>query len=812
MAMPNQKIELLAPAGSFESLTAAVQSGADAVYLGGKLFSARASAANFSNAEIEEAVAYCKKHNVKVYVTVNILIKNGELQEAAEFVSFLHEAGVDGVIIQDLGLWLLAEDLDGLERHVSTQMTLHNTPGVELLLQAGASQIVLSRELDLAEVSQIKEATGARLEVFGHGALCFSYSGQCLMSSMIGGRSGNRGRCAQPCRLSYKLVDGSGATYNTEGDYLLSTKDLRTALDLEKLTGVVDSLKLEGRLKRPEYVAAVTGTYRRLLDGEIDKDEAEAALRSVFNRDFTRGYLFGDRGKSIIGYDQPSSRGLEIGRVVSYTKGSLVIRLSQPLNRGDGIEIVQEGRESKSQGTVVGEIKLRGSKVLSAKPGDEVVIPFRGKAKRGDIVYKTKDREAEGEAKNLYKSERVLRKQPVAFFATAKVGSEFVIQVQNRDVIRGEAFSGHICERAENRPLDLETLRKQIDRLGNTPFSLEALEAELDGEAMVPFSVINDTRRSALEDLEEKIVQHARRKKIVLSVPEPPVLQEPQVGELIVEVGSFELFAKALAEKPDAIYLSGERYQGHGFTHSAYAKARELCRERGVKCYYVFPRIIHDRELKTEKERIASIDFDGYVVGNLGAFSLLKEGSRVVLDWGLNITNFLAFEFYKRYLSGLEIERCTLSLELKNTELRELARSVPAEVVVHGSVPVMVSENCIIGTALGTGVCRACRGFCREEGKQYYLEDRLGYRFPLVSDRAGRSHIFNSKDMCLIDEVETIRHYAAQRLMFLLPDEPVDRVIRAYRKALSGIPVDKADLESLSTRGFTYGHYFRGVE
>ncbi|HHY18399.1 MAG TPA: U32 family peptidase, partial [Firmicutes bacterium] len=300
--MQDSKIELLAPAGSFESLTAAINSGADAVYLGGTLFSARAFADNFSNEELIQAVNYCKVHGVKIYVTINILTKNEELNDVSEFLSFLHHIGVDGVIIQDLGLWFLGERLKDLELHASTQMTLHNTEGIKLIKKAEAKRVVLARELSLEEAKEIKEKTQVEIEAFGHGALCFAYSGQCLMSSLIGGRSGNRGRCAGPCRLKYTLKDKKNKEYNLDGNYLLSTKDLCTGMELDKLEGIVDSLKLEGRLKKPEYVATVTKTYRSLLDKSIDPKEAEITLREVFNRDFTKGYLLGDRGTQIMGY------------------------------------------------------------------------------------------------------------------------------------------------------------------------------------------------------------------------------------------------------------------------------------------------------------------------------------------------------------------------------------------------------------------------------------------------------------------------------------------------------------------------------
>lgn len=802
--MSDRKIELLAPAGSMESLYAAVESGADAVYVGGKLFSARASAANFTNDKLQAAVDYCKLHHVKIYVTVNILIKNAELFEVAEFLSYLHQVGVDGIIIQDLGVWLLTENLKGLKRHVSTQMTLHNTPGVELLKKAGADRVVLSRELTLAEVVEIKTKTQVSLEVFGHGALCFSYSGQCLMSSLIGERSGNRGRCAQPCRLNYTLLDQAGKTYPSDGPYLLSTKDLCVGLDLEELTPFVDSIKLEGRLKKPEYVATITRTYRHLIDQKINKQDAETTLREVFNRDFTKGYLFNERGKQIMGHQRPNMRGLFLGRVESFSADSLTFKLHESLQKGDGIEV--RGRS----GTVIGEIIKSNQKVTEAKAGDVITIPFRGKVFVHDRIFKTKSKELTILAGATYKSEKEFCQNPLDFFVQAKIGLEFTIKVFDLDGIYGLGHSGYLCEKANKRPLTLEIMKEQLDRLGNTPYCLGKLNLDFDPQVMVPFSVINETRRKALEDLNAKILKKARRTPTNIRIPKTLEVMSNK-PELIVEVASRELFYKALKASPDKIYLSGEKFQKSGFTPSELERALYQCRENAIPCYYVLPRILHDQELKREQE-IVNLAFDGFVVANLGAFSLLNNGSKVVIDWSLNITNFLAAEFYRRYLTKLQIERFTASLELKKEELENLGKILPLEVVIHGNLPLIVSENCIIGTTRGSGVCSTCPGYCQEN--DYLLKDRLGINFPLLSDQMGRSHIFNSRDLCLIDETTNIKEYAATRLLFFLNDEPVTDIINCYREAITGKDVFnmKKQLEKITPRPFTTGHYFRGVE
>ncbi|MEW5897967.1 MAG: peptidase U32 family protein, partial [Bacillota bacterium] len=351
------KPELLAPAGSWEALVAAVQNGADAVYLGGRSFNARQSAANFDDAELARAIEYAHVRGVKVYVTVNTLVAEEELEQAARFLFFLARAGADAAILQDLGLAALAREVvPELPLHASTQMTVHNSPAVAHLRRLGFQRVILARELHLAEVQRIKEETGAGVEVFIHGALCVCYSGQCLFSSLVGGRSGNRGRCAQPCRLPYTLVDGHGrplADPGRVGEYLLSPRDLNVSRHLPALIQAgVDAFKIEGRLKRPEYVATVVRVYRQLLDRAaalgpekffVAPEEAKD-LAQIFNREFTAGYLFGRQGKLLMSFRRPNNRGVFLGRVRRRENGWLQVVLEDGLNVGDGLEVwVTEG-------------------------------------------------------------------------------------------------------------------------------------------------------------------------------------------------------------------------------------------------------------------------------------------------------------------------------------------------------------------------------------------------------------------------------------------------------------------------------------
>ena len=394
-------MELLAPAGSKEALIAAVENGADSVYLGGAKFGARAFANNFSQEELLWAIEYCHMHNVKVYVTVNTLVHQHEIEEAMEFLWFLYTAGVDAVIVQDLGLASLAKDiLPELVIHASTQMTIHNPNDLKLLEELNIKRVVLARELSLAEIKRMAKQTSIELEVFAHGALCFSYSGQCLFSSIVGGRSGNRGKCAQPCRLQYQLLNQDLNTkIPTQGGYLLSTKDLNVVTQLKELKeSGVSCLKIEGRMKRPEYVALVTKTYRTALNtGEID----HLTLEKVFNRGYTTGFISGKHQRTL-SLTSPTNQGFEVGQVVSRKKNHVFIKLKHKVNEGDGLELTDAS--GKSIGVIVS-----GDNFL---PDMMLKLYIKTGIKVGSAVYLTSDRELLATAQQTYLSVEDAKKMP----------------------------------------------------------------------------------------------------------------------------------------------------------------------------------------------------------------------------------------------------------------------------------------------------------------------------------------------------------------------------------------------------------------
>ena len=541
-------VELLAPAGSREALAAAVESGANAVYLAGNMFGARAYADNFDEDGLREAINFAHMRNVHVHVTVNTIVDDNELSGLRQYLRFLYEAGADAVLVQDLGAArIVREVVPELPMHASTQMTVHNLDGVRALEALGFTRVVLSREVTLEAIRHICREAKAEIEVFVHGALCVCYSGQCLMSSMIGGRSGNRGRCAQPCRLPYTLVDeeDSDLLSGSAGQYLLSPRDLKT-IDLlpELLAAGVTSLKIEGRMKRPEYVATAVGCYRRAVDSWLKGDfrissEDNQALAQIFNRDFTTAYLEKKQGRNMMSDKRPNNRGLMLGRVLGYdsASGMVSMKVNTELSIGDQIDFwvkvggrvtatiqklylvkEQKGNTDKNtRGKKQSAGKARQNKkqhtalnlqnlvpIQQAAAGTVVAFAIEGKVFAGDRAFKVLDSKLMEAAKALYASGAPVRRYNIKAHVRAAVGEPLVIQLEDEAGHIAVAATEFVGEIAMKRPLSREVIEKQLNRLGSSIFQLQELTAELVGEVMVPVSEINEARRRAVENLENQ--------------------------------------------------------------------------------------------------------------------------------------------------------------------------------------------------------------------------------------------------------------------------------------------------------------------
>lgn len=840
-----RKPELLAPAGDWDSLVAAVENGADAVYLGGKLFSARQSAANFDHDEIYRAAEFAHVRGVKVYVAVNILLDDRELADAARFLYFLHRAGADAAIIQDLGLLRLARQvIPEMPLHASTQMTVHNSLSTVSLKESGIARAILARELSIGAIKKIIERSGVEVEVFMHGALCISYSGQCLMSSLIGGRSGNRGRCAQPCRLQYELVDSGGsplADPKEVGEYLLSPRDLNMSRHLPDLIKAgVAAFKIEGRMKRPEYVATVVRVYRELLDraassGDFEvKPEEARELAQIFNRDFTTGYFYGRPGRELMSWKRPNNRGIRLGRVKGFDRESCLVRLAleEPLRVGDGIEVwVSKG------GRVAGEVNqivLGGKNVERAAAGSVVELALPGRVFPGDRVFKTYDAELMEKARRSFASPKELKKIPLVFHVECRLGECLKLRVEDPDGFTGRAETASPARKALTRPLTPAYLEKQLSRLGNTPFEMVRLDCRLEGNLIVPVSEINEVRRKAVAWLEKKRAAFYRPDP----VPED-IFERRLAAGLSRQSGSATnckpVLAAAVADLPSllaavksgagAVYFGGERFRSKKPVNlEDIFNGADACARAGVEFILSSPRILQDGDMDwfcRLMEQAVKRNLGGVQAGNLGLIKKAGEitGKPVYADFPLNVFNREAAAF----LAGAGAARVTLSPELTLDQLRGMLPflPVPAEVIVHGALPLMISEYCPVGSLLGSGKPTACPAPC--SGVRSSLKDGKDFVFPLEQDQFCRTHIFNSLDLCVIDDTGFLAEAGVSVLRIearIYGADYVRTVVSSYRSVLDALPripgereisALKEAMAGYSPRGFTKGHFYRGV-
>jgi len=492
-------MELLSPAGNFDCLVAAIEAGCDAVYLGGKLFGARAFSNNFNDEELVEAINYAHLYGVKVYVTVNTLIYEREVDTFLNYVDFLYKNNVDALIIQDIGMMdLIRKTYPLLELHASTQMHIHNIEGVKLIEKLGLKRAVLARETSIDTIKYIKENTNIELEIFVQGALCISYSGQCLMSALIGNRSGNRGSCAGCCRQPYNLISG-GKRVNKD-EYIISTKDLCSLETIGDLIDIgVDSFKIEGRMKSPEYVYMVTKIYRKAIDsylscGKVNiSDEDIKNLKKIFNREFTKGFLNNASNDEIINSYRPNHQGIKIGKVIKYKDNYITIKLFDDININDGIRIGDIG-------FIVTNLFKDKKKIEHGNFGDTISIFYKGDVKENIDVLKTTDyllnKNIDKEIKSL--NRKVLITGKVEAFKNRTLSLEISDGINNINVL------GNIVEKSINAPISFDKIKEQINKLGNTIYEFSDLEIVGDEDIFISIKELNELRRKAIELLNEK--------------------------------------------------------------------------------------------------------------------------------------------------------------------------------------------------------------------------------------------------------------------------------------------------------------------
>ncbi|MBQ2956161.1 MAG: U32 family peptidase [Clostridia bacterium] len=786
-------MELLAPAGTYESLVAAVQNGANAVYLGAQALNARAGAGNFGPDELCRAADYAHERGVKIHVTVNTMVRQDEMKLLDDVARQLARAGVDAAIVQDFGVAAqLRERLPSLSLHASTQMAVHNRQGAELCREMGFDRVVLAREMSYQEIGECA-GLGIETEAFVHGALCVACSGQCLMSSLVGGRSGNRGQCAQPCRLPWRL-DGAVKA----GGYLLSTRDLQSLNGLMALREAgVSSLKIEGRLKRPEYVATVTKVYREALDILESYDEYEAdedalkELRQIFNRGgFTQGYGPGAVDKEIMYSLRPNNIGVEAGRV---QKGRIL--LLDDVENGDVLAL--RGRD----GT---DIPLKS---LSGAAGQTVPVPLPKEAGEGAIVYRLSSEAQLRAARESVNGEH--RKDYIAGMLFAHVGQPMKIVVADGE--RSVVKEGGIVEKATGKPADLARIRTQLEKTGSTPYEFLDLSLDVEADAFLPASALNELRRLALSELSGLRMKERRGCENRLK-PETPVEdEEPKAEEtrLSVQSADMEVLKRAGKWGADRLVYAPEDITDEGLEQAAAHGLRVT-----LALPYVVPSDALDR-LNGWTWKYEDL-IEGVIVQNVGQM-IMEWPGEVQAGEGLNLANRAAL----KQVRGMHCGDYTPSVELNCGQLREMDQGGGArELVVYGRLQLMLLRHCPI-RARNNGAhdaCHRCDAVSDEEKMNAHaLIDRRETRFPLRRQKTPGGcivKVMNSVPLCLLKRGGKLPNAKGWRV--ILTDESIgqaEAIVRIHRMALDGENVRECrEWELIEEMQTTTGHYFRGVE
>ena len=807
-------MELLAPAGTMENFMAALESGADAIYLGGKVFNARAHAANFGIDELREAVRLAHILDVSVYVTVNILIGDTELKDLEQYIKDLDSIGVDAIIVQDLAVAEIAKRVaPNIHLHGSTQMTAATLDAVRFYESLGFTRVVLARELSLKEIQHICKHCKAEIEVFVHGALCVCYSGQCLMSSFIGGRSGNRGACAQPCRLPYELLDSKGESVLPKHEaYLLSPKDLNYSEHMNELVVAgVTSFKVEGRMKKVSYVRQVIGTYREILDEASIHENQRKALASGFNRGFSTAYLEDTVGRQMMTVVAPNHQGKPIGE--SYTKkGEVYLSLTEPIEQGSLVKILQSNG-SVTYYTVDDEWTCVSDTLYKGRPAEGLAV---GQLYLASTPKNTKSRGLQ----------EFTRKYDMSVYLS--VGSNGETNYTELTAILDSGLSVTVTNEyvpaiANKVPTSLEKVTEQLGRLGNTLFRLSYVDIP-DGPYMWPASVLNALRRDAVTALETALITHHVESWQALQVTGDVDYDFKAQHELSYDtcpmisarVDEIEGVKAAISGGAQKIVFGGDRLSRTPYELSVYDEVARLCAQSDVICTFATPRVVKDDEVEAYKhtlEAIVQAHPDSISIHVPQALLWLRElgyTGAIEADTGLNIFNTPTLHFWEQ----LHISCVNPSQELTLKQITDIAKHshVPIETMVHGYTEMMISEYCAIASFVGTGSKVNCPMPCVKES--YSLKDRKGEIFPIRTDPYCRMHIMNSHEMDMRAYVPMLLQKGISILRIdgrHMKPSYVKDIVSQYVGIATGTmeaPPKKIDSQGES---ITRGHYFRGI-
>jgi putative protease len=796
--------ELLAPAGNEEALRAAAGAGADAVYLGIDRLNARRGADNFTLETLADACRFAHVRGVLVYLTVNVIVLPDELAGALELVDTAWSLGVDAIIVQDLGLLrAVRESLPHVRMHASTQFNTHSSTTVRALAGRGVARVTLARETSLSEMAALVgagRASGTEVESFVHGALCMGYSGQCLLSSMVGGRSANRGQCAQPCRLPFELLDERGAVIETPGAHLLSPKDLFGIELLPRLIGTgVRALKIEGRMKSAEYVALVTGVYRAALDRAAEQGEDFSVrdgeldvLNEAFSRGFTSAYMTHERGNAMMSYSRPNNRGVPLGRVIAFDQGKATIALDTPVDSEDTIEVwTSRGRFAQKMGALT----FDGATHRSAPSKAKVTISAEQPVGKGDRVFRVRNAALISAAQRVFAAGQPGAGAGLALSVKLVAGEPLSVTVTDEQGRTGAA-EGPIVEAARTRPVSTDDVIEHVGRLGATAYHADSWDISLSPDVGIGFSALHKVRRDAIEVYEDAVLAPwAGRERFE---PTLPYLARPY---------------RELAPAPRLVAavstIASARAVIQAGCESAYVPAWELDGEAlppGVVPY--LPRIAHDREQSVHLDSVRGAS--RVLVGTLGQLDEVASlGVEAETHWSLNAANAHAVA----ELADMGAAFVWLSPELSSRQIKAIASEsvVPVGVAVSGRQELMVTEHCIL---MAEGLCKQGCATCSRRSKARYLRDRKDYELPVITDPTGRSHVYNAVPLDLTAALPELLGCGVSALRLDLETVHaniaaswVARVRQALQDTLAGrepVTPEKGTVTS--------GHFFRGVQ
>ena len=772
--------ELLSPVGDFDCLKAAVQNGADAVYFGSNLFSARAFAKNFdTDDELEKAINYAKLRGVKTHLTLNTLIKDDEFENAFNVAKKAYELGIDAIIVQDLGLATeLIKAFPDLDIHASTQMTSTNIEQVKKLQQIGFKRVVLSRECSLTEIKNICQNTNVEIEVFIHGALCICYSGQCLFSSMVGGRSGNRGKCAQPCRLPYSLVFENNKIDN---GYILSPRDLCT-LDLlpDLISSGVASFKIEGRMKSPTYVATVTRIYRKYIDlatkyinkeiSEYIVDEKDRLdLMQVFNRGkFSSGHLLDEPNKKLIYPQKPNNMGIYLGKISKYNpnKGHITVKLENNVSIGDGISF-----ENENTTYTISELITNNNNLKTASSGKTVTFGrMKGNIKVGDGVYKITDKELFSIAQNSYNEE--YKKSYLSCKVDIHSNKNICVYIKSLDFDIEEKFEfEYIPNIAKNAPITKEKIETQFRKTLNTCFEFSNIEVNIGPNLFIPVSTINEIRRQCISKIEEKILKSFKRTSDEYIEQICFNYNEPQIQQKSVLLNALNVtYDYSSLDSVDRIYIP-LKY----FCDNNYSQIINILSQNS-KLYIYMPVVIKDRFYNSINDKLKyafnKYNISGCVISELSSIKFFENiQTDLIANYNFNVFNSLT----AKQLKNLGFSLVTVSPELDSAEQSKICIQ-DKESIVYGKIPLMTMSYCLLGK---TNRCyKECKQLCLSD-KNFYLNDRYNFKFRIIPDNTQTlTTVYNSRNL-------ELSYVDSKSIRFDFLDENIEEInniINQYRK------------------------------